>query len=453
MSKLYELFKACGCRLTTDSRRIGGGELFLALKGENFDGNLFAVKALRDGAAYSIISEDAVLDIPGDLEDRIIRVPDTLAALSELARQHRQRVLEGRKSAACALEGHLPVIGLTGTNGKTTTKELIKAVLSSKYRVSATEGNLNNDIGVPLTLLSIKPDTDIAIVEMGASHPDDITKLVQVCQPDYGLITNVGRAHLQGFGSFEGVKAAKGQLYNYLGSHEGSLIFLNEDDADLRAMAASQPCHIFGYGLGNQNARVLPQTPDSPFLRLQMGEDLVETHLVGAYNAANVLCAIAIGTYFGVDRSEAIAAVSAYEPSNKRSQLVRSGDNTLIVDAYNANPASMVAAIDNFCAMQAPSKIAMLGDMRELGDDSLKEHVRIVWKLVTENLQCYLVGEQFSRAVAQLGLDPGEDCCVRGCFADSEELAQFVAAHPVSNTTVLIKGSRGILMEKVLESL
>lgn len=449
IKELYSIFCKCGT-VTTDSRTIRGGELFFALKGENFDGNEYASKALDAGAAYAVVNESAPIAshvseyIGAEGCSRIIPVPDTLRTLQDLARYHREHVLG---------DEHLTVIGITGTNGKTTTKELIKAVLSSKYRVSATEGNLNNDIGVPLTLLSIKPDTDIAIVEMGASHPDDITKLVQVCQPDYGLITNVGRAHLQGFGSFEGVKAAKGQLYNYLGSHEGSLIFLNEDDADLRAMAASQPCHIFGYGLGNQNARVLPQTPDSPFLRLQMGEDLVETHLVGAYNAANVLCAIAIGTYFGVDRSEAIAAVSAYEPSNKRSQLVRSGDNTLIVDAYNANPASMMAAIDNFCAMQAPSKIAMLGDMRELGDDSLKEHVRIVWKLVTENLQCYLVGEQFSRAVAQLGLDPGEDCCVRGCFADSEELAQFVAAHPVSNTTVLIKGSRGILMEKVLESL
>ncbi|MBO4446893.1 MAG: UDP-N-acetylmuramoyl-tripeptide--D-alanyl-D-alanine ligase, partial [Bacteroidales bacterium] len=236
MEELYRLFLSCGSRVCTDSRTLGGGELFFALRGENFDGNAFVPKALEAGAAYAVASADA--DLPED--SRIIRVPDTLEALQELAAMHRERV---------GGEQRLPVIGLTGTNGKTTTKELITAVLARKFRVTATRGNLNNDIGVPLSLLSITPETQIAVIEMGANHPDDIARLVKVSRPDYGLITNVGRAHLLGFGSFEGVKAAKGELYKWLGANRGSVIFLNEDDADLREMASREACHTFGYGV------------------------------------------------------------------------------------------------------------------------------------------------------------------------------------------------------------
>ncbi|MBR5723760.1 MAG: UDP-N-acetylmuramoyl-tripeptide--D-alanyl-D-alanine ligase [Bacteroidales bacterium] len=432
MEDLYNKYLSCGGRVTTDSRAIRGGEIFFALRGENFDGNDYALKALEAGAAWAVVNDDVAFEDP-----RLIRVPDPLTTLRDLAIWHRTHVRGGA----------LPVLGLTGTNGKTTTKNLIAAVLAKKFRVTATQGNLNNDIGVPLSLLSITPETEIAVIEMGANHPDDIAKLVKVSQPDYGLITNVGRAHLLGFGSFEGVKAAKGELYNWLGSHRGSLIFLNEDDPDLREMAAAQPCHIFGYGLAYQNAQVLPATPEEPFLRLRLGADLVRTNLVGAYNATNVLAALAVGEYFGVPRADAIAAVGEFVPDNNRSQMVRTASNTLIVDAYNANPSSMRAALDNFRLVEAPRKFALLGDMRELGGESLAEHRKVVLQLRGAGLPACLVGEEFRQALASL--PPGGE----PWFPTSEALAEHLASHPVSDTVVLVKGSRGIQMEKVLEKL
>ena len=433
MEQLYGTYLACGCQVTTDSRAIHGGEIFFALRGENFDGNAYAMKALEAGADYAVVAADA--ELPDD--PRLIRVEDPMATLRELAIWHRTHVRGG----------HLPVLGLTGTNGKTTTKNLIAAVLARKFKVTATQGNLNNDIGVPLSLLRIRPDTEIAVIEMGANHPDDIAKLVQVSRPDYGLITNVGRAHLLGFGSFEGVKAAKGELYKWLGSHRGSLIFLNEDDADLREMAAAQPCHIFGYGIQYQDVEVLNATPEEPFLRLRLGEDVIRTNLVGAYNATNVLAALAVGEYFGVPRKEAIAAVEGFVPDNNRSQMVRTERNTLIVDAYNANPSSMHAALDNFRHVEAPSKLALLGDMRELGDESLTEHVKIVRLLRMYEIPACLVGEEFHKALELLG--GGEE----RWFPSSEALAEELAARPVSGAVVLVKGSRGIQMEKVLDRL
>ena len=434
MERLYERYCACGYRVTTDSRAIRGGEIFFALRGENFDGNDYAMRALEAGAAAAVVAADAGLP-EGDA--RLIRVADPMVTLRDLAIWHRTHVRGGQ----------LPVLGLTGTNGKTTTKNLIAAVLARKYRVTATRGNLNNDIGVPLSLLSITPETEIAVIEMGANHPDDIAKLVRVSQPDYGLITNVGRAHLLGFGSFEGVKAAKGELYNWLGSHRGSLIFLNEDDPDLREMAAKQPCHTFGYGIAAQGAQILPATPEEPFLRIRLGEEVIPTQLVGAYNATNVLAALAVGDYFGVPRADAIAAIAAFAPDNNRSQMVRTQANTLIVDAYNANPSSMRAALDNFRHVQAARKIALLGDMRELGEESLSEHQKVVRQLRGDGLQACLVGEEFRRALESL--EPGDE----PWFADSAALAAHLAAHPVRDAVVLVKGSRGIQMEKVLPAL
>ena len=430
MKELYQKYCDCGYRVTTDSRTIKGGELFFALRGENFDGNAFAAKALEAGAAWAVVNEDA--DLPAD--GRFIRVQDPLATLRDLAIWHRTYVCGGK----------LPVIGLTGTNGKTTTKNLIAAVLAKKFRVTATQGNLNNDIGVPLSLLAIAPDTQIAVIEMGANHPDDIEKLVRVSQPDYGLITNVGRAHLLGFGSFEGVKQAKGALYRWLGSHPGSLIFLNEDDADLREMARLEPCHTFGYGLGYQGAKVLPTSPEAPFLGLEIKGKEVHTQLVGAYNAANVLAALAVGEYFGVPFADAVAAVEAYVPANQRSQLVRTERNTLIVDAYNANPSSMRAALENFAAMEAPLKLALLGDMRELGAESIAEHVKIVQLLQERGIPAMLVGEEFTKAAAGSNF---------ACYATSEALAASLHANPVAGLAILVKGSRGIQMEKTLPEL
>ena len=444
MEELYAKYCACGCRVTTDSRAIRGGEIFFALRGEPFDGNDYALKALEAGAAWAVVNEDAECHPePGegsglsglDLESRLIRVADPLATLRDLAIWHRTHVRDGK----------LPVLGLTGTNGKTTTKNLIAAVLARKFRVTATQGNLNNDIGVPLSLLSITPETEFAVIEMGASHPDDIAKLVQVSRPDYGLITNVGRAHLLGFGSFEGVKAAKGELYKWLGTHRGSLIFLNEDDADLREMAAAQPCHIFGYGLHYQNAEVIPASAEEPFLRIRLsGGEVVRTHLVGAYNATNVLAALAVGEYFGVPRADAIAAVEDFVPDNNRSQMMRTERNTLVVDAYNANPSSMFAALENFRHVEAEHKLALLGDMRELGAESLAEHEKVVRQLRGMQLPACLVGTEFRQALDALGAGP------EAWFPTSEALADHLAAQPVSNAVILIKGSRGIQMEKVL---
>ena len=451
---LYSIYADCSYRVSTDSRTVADGELFFALRGENFDGNAYAAQAVSKGAAWAVVN----MDCPGE-NDRFIRVDDPFRFLQELAICHRETL-------------GIPVIGLTGTNGKTTTKELVSAVLGAKFDVCATEGNLNNDIGVPLSLLKMKPWTQMAVIEMGASHPDDIAKLVKVSRPDYGLITNVGKAHLQGFGSFEGVKAAKGELYRWLGSHEGSLIFLNQDDADLVEMARAQACHVFGYGLKYQGAEVLPATPEEPFLRIRLADSqVVKTRLVGSYNAPNVMAALAVGEYFGVSRASAIAAIEAYEPSNSRSQLKRTESNTLIIDAYNANPSSMRVALDNLDAMKGESKLALLGEMRELGDDSLAEHITVVKRLLGSGIKFCLVGEEFRKALLACDV-PGVQMAssadgtvapvnsvlpagsvFRGWYPTSGELALELGARPVKDSIVLVKGSRGTRMENVLAAL
>lgn len=435
MNDLYKKYLACACRVTSDSRAINGGEIFFALKGENFDGNAYAIQALEKGAEWAVV--DKAADLPDD--PRLIKVEDSFKTLQELAVWHRNHVLG---------DAHLPVIGLTGTNGKTTTKELIAAVLSRKYRVTATQGNLNNDIGVPLSLLKITPDTQIAVIEMGANHPDDIEKLVRVCQPDYGLITNVGKAHLLGFGSFEGVKQAKGALYRWLGTHRGSLIFLNQDDENLKQMAAGQACHIFGYGLKYQKAVILPSTPEEPFVRIELDGRCIKSQLVGAYNATNILAAMAVGEYFGVKREDAAAAIEGYCPTNNRSQMSRTSRNTLIVDAYNANPSSMEAALDNFSLIEAENKIALLGDMRELGNDSVQEHIKILKHLKEKSIKAYLVGDEFRKA-----LEACPEYKALGWFKDSDSLASELTDKPISDTVIIIKGSRGIQMEKTIQAL
>ena len=451
---LYSIYADCSYSVSTDSRTVNKGALFFALRGENFDGNAYASQAISKGASWAVVN----MDCPGENE-RFIRVDDPFRFLQELAIYHRETL-------------GIPVIGLTGTNGKTTTKELISAVLGARFDICATEGNLNNDIGVPLSLLKMRPWTQMAVIEMGASHLDDIAKLVKVSRPNYGLITNVGKAHLQGFGSFEGVKAAKGELYRWLGSHEGSLIFLNQDDPDLVEMARPQACHVFGYGLHYQGAEVLPATPAEPFLRIRLADaQVVNTRLVGSYNAPNVMAALAIGEYFGVSRASAVAAVEAYEPSNSRSQLKCTESNTLIIDAYNANPSSMKVALDNLEAMKGDSKLALLGDMRELGDDSLAEHIAVVKRLLASGIKFCLVGEEFRKALlacevpgmemassADGSVEPvnsvlPEEGAFRGWFATSGDLALELGARPVKNSIVLVKGSRGTRMENVLTAL
>ncbi len=440
---IYNKYKECGA-VTTDTRTLKGGEMFFALKGENFDGNEYALKALEAGARYAVVNADSQVAASDD--PRLVIVEDTLKTLQELARWHRSMTFVDGKP--------LRVVALTGTNGKTTTKELIRAVLSVKYNVTATEGNLNNSIGVPLTLLKINSETQIAVVEMGASHPGDIKELVDIALPDYGLITNVGKAHLLGFGSFEGVMATKGELYDYL-RRTSDKVFLNVDNPYLCKMASERNLQsdperpyslVIPYGLDYQGFKVLPSDAEHPYLRISAGTSVINTNLVGSYNADNVMAALAVGKQFGVSFEEAVKAVEAYVPSNNRSQMTRTDRNVLIVDAYNANPTSMAAALDNLSSVVAEKKVAMLGDMLELGEDSLKLHSEVVERLSAMNLSLVcLVGGEFSKVCK------GNDS-VR-CFAASDELAQWLVDNPVDGATVLIKGSRGTRMEKVISAL
>ena len=444
---IYKKFKECGS-VSTDTRSLKGGEMFFGLKGENFDGNEYALKALEAGAAYAVVNKDSSAALSDD--PRLVKVDDTLKTLQDLARWHRSMTIVNGKP--------LTVIALTGTNGKTTTKELIREVLSVKYCVTATEGNLNNSIGVPLTLLRINQDTQLAVIEMGASHPGDIKELVDIALPNYGLVTNVGKAHLLGFGSFEGVKNTKGELYDYL-RRTSDKVFINADNPHLCQMASDRNLQsdperpyslLLPYGLGYQNAKVMPSSPEQPFLRISFEDQgrVVETNLIGSYNADNVMAALAVGAQFGVSFDEAAAAIAAYTPSNNRSQMMRTGSNTLIVDAYNANPTSMEAALTNFAALQAERKAVLLGDMLELGEDSVAEHVRIASMALGSGFDtvCF-VGAEFKKALSQL---PDNAASV---FDTSADLAQWLSAKSLSGFSCLIKGSRGTRMEKVIDSL
>lgn len=453
IKNLYEAFKKSS-GVTTDSRSINGGEMFFAIKGDNFDGNEYAAAALENGALCAVVDEGSPAALSGD--PRVFVSTDSLKTLQDLARWHREHSLvDGNR---------LTVIGLTGTNGKTTTKELITRTLSVKYRVTSTQGNLNNDIGVPLSVLKINADTQIAVIEMGASHPDDIARLVTVCGPDYGLVTNVGKAHLLGFGSFDGVKKAKGQLYDYILS-VGGKVFINADDVNLMGMAASRPgLKMIEYGVRHWGAIVLPSDADHPFVRMAVPErsgalsreeeteNLIglETHLTGAYNADNILAALAVALHFDVPLEDAVQAVSEYVPVNNRSQLVKTQRNVLIEDAYNANPTSMNAALDNLALVQSSAKAAFLGDMRELGAESHSEHSAVLSKVLSMGLDLVcLVGDEFgSAAKDSAALPPNVKC-----FPDSTTLASWLKDNPASGLTILVKGSRGIQMEKVLPEL
>lgn len=377
-------------QVTTDSRQVVPGCVFVALKGEHFDGNAFVEQAKAAGAAYVISGENA------------------LTELQDLARAWRREL-------------GLPIIGITGTNGKTTTKELCAAVLSTRYRIHYTQGNLNNQLGVPLTLLQITRAHELAIVEMGASHPGDIKELVDIAEPNYGLITNVGRAHLQGFGSFEGVMRTKAELYDWLIAHRGT-IFRNEDNPYLKQMLDdSQASEIINYHTG-----VMPEG----------------THLVGGYNAENVSAALCVGRYFGVSDEQALQAIRNYVPSNNRSQLMQTEKNTVVVDAYNANPTSMQAAIEAFGKYQGPitKDCYILGGMRELGEYSHLEHQNIVNMLLERKAdQVLLVGDEYRATTAPYPV-----------FDDVEALCEYLRSNPVAGARILLKGSRGNQLEKVI---
>lgn len=415
---MYSIY-AANPVLTTDSRDCPEGSIFLALKGASFNGNRFAAAALEKGCAWAVVDEPEFATDP-----RCILVDNCLKTFQQLARHHRRRF-------------SIPVVGITGTNGKTTTKELVSAMLARRYRVLYTEGNFNNDIGVPKTLLRITPDHEIAVVEMGASHPGDIRTLVEVVEPTCGLITNVGRAHLQGFGSLEGVIRTKGELYDYLRGREDSVTFINTDNSHLMSIAAGLP-RMVTYGRGESAAVRGEVIGCAPFLRFRWQAEAagtewheVATHLIGAYNMDNMLAAITVGLHFEVAPEDICRALEDYIPGNNRSQLTVTGDNRLIVDAYNANPTSMAAAIENFRDMTVDGKMAILGDMGELGDVSEEEHRRVVRLLMDSGIDdVWLVGSEFGRT----------ECPFRK-FADVDEVKALLAAERPSGRCILIKGS------------
>lgn len=422
IKEMYALYREHPL-ITTDSRDCPQGSIFLALKGKTFDGNKFAGSALQKGCAYAIIDNPEY-----NTDDRCLLVDDTLQTFKDLAREHRRRFA-------------IPVIGITGTNGKTTTKELLAAVLSERFNVHYTQGNFNNDVGVPKTLFQLGPEHEIAVVEMGASHPGDIKTLAETAEPTCGLITNVGRAHLQGFGSFDGVKRTKGELYDFLIGRDAPL-FINADNADLMGMAAERNAtHIIKYGgVSSERLSVRGKIIDcAPFLRFSWHADggeerCVRTNLIGSYNIDNMLAAVTVGLHFGVAEEQVCHALENYRPNNNRSQMTVTPHNHLIMDAYNANPSSMRAAIENLCAMDVPAKMAILGDMRELGEASEEEHQRVVDMLQAKGLsEVWLVGEEFGKT----------DCPFRK-FRDIEEVKAEIAANRPTDKYILVKGSNGI---------
>lgn len=425
LNELYELFLHHE-KITTDSRHCPTNSLFFALKGERFDGNQYAAKALEAGAAYAIIDNPEYLS-----GDRMILVDNVLDCLQQLAHRHRKAL-------------GIPVIGITGTNGKTTTKELLASVLATKFNVLATEGNLNNQIGVPLTLLRMNPYHEIAVVEMGASHPGDIDELVHIVAPNYGLITNVGCAHLEGFGSFEGVLHTKGELYDYL-RHTNGKIFINQENKDLMGIAHGLEQITYGQHEGAfAVGHVVESNPFLTFDWKQQGKiHVVETHLVGAYNIDNVLAAVAVGRYFKIPAERISRAIAAYEPTNNRSQYKKTERNDLIIDAYNANPTSMKAALDNFASLPVHPKAVVLGDMLELGKTSDELHSGIVRQLQAEAFdKVYLCGQHFARTANGFP-----------SFTTTEELIAALRQDKLEGYHILIKGSHSMGLENVVELL
>jgi len=422
IEELYQLFLKHPS-VQTDTRKLKNGDLFFALKGENFNGNQFALQALEKGAAYAIVDEADVM-----LNDRLIVVDDVLSTLQQLAKYHRQQF-------------NIPFLAITGSNGKTTTKELIHAVLSSHFKTYTTEGNLNNHIGIPLTLLKVKSDSEIAVIEMGANHQKEIAGYCRYALPTHGLINNVGKAHLEGFGGIEGVKKGKGELYDFIRENKGT-IFINTDFDYLAEMSEGINNKI---SYGTQNASTTGTLISSePYLTVavtsntEIGE--ISTHLVGDYNLPNVLAAVAAGLYFGVPAGKIKTAIENYIPSNSRSQLIEAGSNKIILDAYNANPSSMQLAIENFAKLPAQKKVLMLGAMAELGETSITEHQNIIDLIARFNWhKVVLVGGDFMKIE-----HPFER------FASSAEAKDWFKNQQFSNTHFLIKGSRSMKMEEIM---
>ncbi len=424
---IYDRYLRGGGVVTTDSRNCPEGSVFFALKGENFNGNKYALGALEAGCSCAVVDEAEYA-----IDDRFVLVDDVLSALQALAKHH--RIVLGK-----------PIIGITGTNGKTTTKELVAAVLKEKYAIHYTQGNLNNHIGVPLTLLQMREEHEIVIVEMGANHPGEIKTLVEIACPNVALITNVGMAHLEGFGSLEGVMRTKKEMYDFV-AVAGGFIFRNADNEKLAAMAGEIPARL--YSLTDEQVEVYGQVAERSTMlamRVRMGDEWmdVQTHLIGAYNAENVLAAVAMGYAFGLTLDEVKRGLEGYVPQNNRSMLMDTGKNRVVVDAYNANPTSMRAAIGNFLSMGYAHGVMILGDMLELGDQSAAAHAEVVALLEAQDaVNVLLVGS-----------------CFMGCesrfkqFATVDDLNAYLQGNSIEGCDVLVKGSRGVRLERVVEYL
>lgn len=425
IENLYQHFLQC-TGVCTDTRKIEKDCLFFALKGDNFNGNAFANQALESGAKYCVVDEESYV-----IDQRYILVKNTLTTLQHLATYHRNQLAP-------------PIIALTGSNGKTTTKELINAVLSKKYKTTATQGNLNNHIGVPLTLLRINETTDIGIVEMGANHPNEIEFLCEIANPDFGLITNFGKAHLEGFGSIEGVIKAKSELYDYLIAHQKT-IFVNEND-QLQVRQTLNAQNVYKFGLLTSLDTMLDMIETQPYVTLKYNESIIKSQLTGAYNFNNIAVAIAIGSYFEIDPKDIVNAIENYTPTNNRSQILKQGSNTIIMDAYNANPTSMLAALENFKQLHQERKMIFLGDMFELGQTAESEHQIIVDYLENNDLgKIHLIGRNFYKTETKSSNIQK--------FEIFEDLKSNLESHPVNNAFLLIKGSRGMALERILKLL
>ncbi len=425
IEKLYKIFKESG-NVSTDTRQILPGSLFFALRGDKFNANVFAAQALEKGARGVVIDDPAY-----ELNDHCFLVDDALVALQALARHHRSTLT-------------IPIVGLTGSNGKTTSKELVNAVLSKKYKTYATKGNLNNHIGVPLTVLSIDSSYEIAVVEMGANHLGEIALLCSIANPTHGFITNIGKAHIGTFGGFENIIRGKSELYQHLITQDGT-VFINSQNPILANMAKRFKNPYFYPAAGDYyHAELLDA---DPFIRFSAENgELIQTQLMGVYNFENIAAALCIGKFFGVDAREANRAVADYVPGNMRSQIIKKGDNTIILDAYNANPSSMEAAILNLASMKARKKIVILGDMFELEEEAAKEHRRIGELLKAKNFDhVYLCGHLMQSAK--------EEISSAHYFESKEHLIEELKKRPIHDSTILVKASRGIGLETIIEYL
>ena len=421
IKEIYKRFKECGT-VSTDTRKIDKDVMFFALKGANFNGNEFASQALAMGAKYVVIDEEKY-----KADDRYILVKDVLEALQNLAHFHRKQF-------------NIPFIAITGSNGKTTTKELVNAVLSKKYKTYATKGNLNNHIGIPLTLLAIQEDVEMAVIEMGANHQKEIEGYCKYTEPTHGLITNIGKAHLEGFGGIEGVKKGKGELYDYLLANKG-VAFINSTHEVLTEISAF-PDPVLYAAKNNFSYNELVES--NPFVKYKSEEgQIIETHLTGEYNFDNISAALCVGKYFQVLSKDANAAVAAYDPQNNRSQFVKKASNTVLLDAYNANPSSMKAAIENFASLQVKGKILILGDMFELGEESIGEH-KAIGKLIASLKfdQVFLCGKNMKYA--------SEEIKNAYYFESKKELELYLKNNKLEDSTILLKGSRGMGLEDLM---